>query len=157
MYVIYDNTIYYFSLCVPQDGPVISFNAQTTLKNFCIWQQSQNILDDNHHSHHDTAILITRCKKAYSVYIELVFRSSKYLVPNNIVKNKWCIEYQTLGSNVTQMPDEWKGFLKLNLNKIDTLKLGECSFFVQCHCWWLIIFAFTTGRTSADQGKSATP
>uniref|UniRef100_A0A8C5FZ01 ADAM metallopeptidase with thrombospondin type 1 motif, 9 n=1 Tax=Gouania willdenowi TaxID=441366 RepID=A0A8C5FZ01_GOUWI len=43
-----------------QDGPVISFNAQTTLKNFCIWQQSQNILDDNHHSHHDTAILITR-------------------------------------------------------------------------------------------------
>ncbi|XP_033822134.1 A disintegrin and metalloproteinase with thrombospondin motifs 9-like [Periophthalmus magnuspinnatus] len=43
-----------------QEGPVISFNAQTTLKNFCIWQQSQNILDDNHHSHHDTAILITR-------------------------------------------------------------------------------------------------
>ncbi|XP_056131168.1 A disintegrin and metalloproteinase with thrombospondin motifs 9-like isoform X2 [Lampris incognitus] len=43
-----------------QDGPVISFNAQTTLKNFCIWQQSQNILDDSHPSHHDTAILITR-------------------------------------------------------------------------------------------------
>ncbi|XP_061583837.1 A disintegrin and metalloproteinase with thrombospondin motifs 9 [Cololabis saira] len=42
------------------EGPVISFNAQTTLKNFCIWQQSQNILDDNHHAHHDTAILITR-------------------------------------------------------------------------------------------------
>uniref|UniRef100_A0A8C5BKQ3 ADAM metallopeptidase with thrombospondin type 1 motif 9 n=1 Tax=Gadus morhua TaxID=8049 RepID=A0A8C5BKQ3_GADMO len=42
------------------DGPVISFNAQTTLKNFCIWQQSQNIVDDSHHSHHDTAILITR-------------------------------------------------------------------------------------------------
>lgn len=49
-------------LFVSQDGPVISFNAQTTLKNFCIWQQSQNILDDNHHSHHDTAILITRYK-----------------------------------------------------------------------------------------------
>uniref|UniRef100_A0A8C6UNL6 ADAM metallopeptidase with thrombospondin type 1 motif, 9 n=1 Tax=Neogobius melanostomus TaxID=47308 RepID=A0A8C6UNL6_9GOBI len=43
-----------------EQGPIISFNAQTTLKNFCIWQQSQNILDDNHHSHHDTAILITR-------------------------------------------------------------------------------------------------
>uniref|UniRef100_A0A3B3BTR9 ADAM metallopeptidase with thrombospondin type 1 motif, 9 n=1 Tax=Oryzias melastigma TaxID=30732 RepID=A0A3B3BTR9_ORYME len=43
-----------------QEGPVISFNAQTTLKNFCIWQQSQNMLDDSHHSHHDTAILITR-------------------------------------------------------------------------------------------------
>ncbi|KAM9813380.1 A disintegrin and metalloproteinase with thrombospondin motifs 9 [Neosynchiropus ocellatus] len=42
------------------EGPIISFNAQTTLKNFCIWQQSQNVLDDNHHSHHDTAILITR-------------------------------------------------------------------------------------------------
>uniref|UniRef100_A0A669EEA7 ADAM metallopeptidase with thrombospondin type 1 motif, 9 n=1 Tax=Oreochromis niloticus TaxID=8128 RepID=A0A669EEA7_ORENI len=42
------------------EGPVISFNAQTTLKNFCIWQQGQNVLDDNHHSHHDTAILITR-------------------------------------------------------------------------------------------------
>uniref|UniRef100_A0A8C1KEG7 ADAM metallopeptidase with thrombospondin type 1 motif, 9 n=1 Tax=Cyprinus carpio TaxID=7962 RepID=A0A8C1KEG7_CYPCA len=42
------------------DGPTISFNAQASLKNFCIWQQSQNHLDDNHHSHHDTAILITR-------------------------------------------------------------------------------------------------
>uniref|UniRef100_H3D0N5 ADAM metallopeptidase with thrombospondin type 1 motif, 9 n=1 Tax=Tetraodon nigroviridis TaxID=99883 RepID=H3D0N5_TETNG len=42
------------------EGPVISFNAQATLKNFCLWQQSQNVLDDNHHSHHDTAILITR-------------------------------------------------------------------------------------------------
>lgn len=52
---------YYLSLCVSQEGPVISFNAQATLKNFCIWQQSQNVLDDNHHSHHDTAILITRC------------------------------------------------------------------------------------------------
>ncbi|MBN3308697.1 ATS9 metalloproteinase, partial [Amia calva] len=42
------------------EGPVISFNAQTTLKNFCIWQQTQNNPDENHHSHHDTAILITR-------------------------------------------------------------------------------------------------
>ncbi|XP_028824252.1 A disintegrin and metalloproteinase with thrombospondin motifs 9 isoform X3 [Denticeps clupeoides] len=42
------------------DGPVISFNAQTTLKNFCIWQQGQNHMDDGHHAHHDTAILITR-------------------------------------------------------------------------------------------------
>ncbi|TRZ01016.1 hypothetical protein DNTS_018527 [Danionella cerebrum] len=42
------------------DGPNISFNAQATLKNFCIWQQNQNHPDDNHHSHHDTAILITR-------------------------------------------------------------------------------------------------
>ncbi|KAJ8361216.1 hypothetical protein SKAU_G00177410 [Synaphobranchus kaupii] len=42
------------------DGPIISFNAQTTLKNFCIWQQTQNQPDENHHSHHDTAILITR-------------------------------------------------------------------------------------------------
>ncbi|XP_057217924.1 A disintegrin and metalloproteinase with thrombospondin motifs 9 [Triplophysa rosa] len=43
-----------------QDGPTISFNAQATLKNFCIWQQNQNHPDDNHHSHHDSAILITR-------------------------------------------------------------------------------------------------
>ncbi|KAL0978547.1 hypothetical protein UPYG_G00171970 [Umbra pygmaea] len=42
------------------EGPTISFNAQTTLKNFCIWQQKQNHPDENHHSHHDTAILITR-------------------------------------------------------------------------------------------------
>ncbi|KAG7478040.1 hypothetical protein MATL_G00076160 [Megalops atlanticus] len=42
------------------DGPIISFNAQTTLKNFCIWQQTQNHPDESHHSHHDTAILITR-------------------------------------------------------------------------------------------------
>ncbi|XP_041047780.1 A disintegrin and metalloproteinase with thrombospondin motifs 9-like isoform X1 [Carcharodon carcharias] len=43
-----------------QEGPSISFNAQTTLKNFCIWQQKQNNPDENHHSHHDTAVLITR-------------------------------------------------------------------------------------------------
>nr|AAH80332.1 adamts9 protein [Xenopus tropicalis] len=43
-----------------QEGPAISFNAQSTLKNFCIWQQSQNNPDDNHPSHHDTAVLITR-------------------------------------------------------------------------------------------------
>ncbi|XP_041417723.1 A disintegrin and metalloproteinase with thrombospondin motifs 9 isoform X2 [Xenopus laevis] len=43
-----------------QEGPAISFNAQSTLKNFCLWQQSQNNPDDNHPSHHDTAVLITR-------------------------------------------------------------------------------------------------
>ncbi|KAG8510115.1 A disintegrin and metalloproteinase with thrombospondin motifs 20, partial [Galemys pyrenaicus] len=43
-----------------QEGPVISFNAATTLRNFCLWQQSQNIFDDAHPSHHDTAVLITR-------------------------------------------------------------------------------------------------
>ncbi|XP_058855652.1 A disintegrin and metalloproteinase with thrombospondin motifs 9-like [Acipenser ruthenus] len=43
-----------------QEGPAISFNAQTTLKNFCIWQQTQNHLDETHHAHHDTAVLITR-------------------------------------------------------------------------------------------------
>uniref|UniRef100_A0A3Q2Y652 ADAM metallopeptidase with thrombospondin type 1 motif 9 n=1 Tax=Hippocampus comes TaxID=109280 RepID=A0A3Q2Y652_HIPCM len=42
------------------EGPLVSFNAQTTLKNFCIWQHGQNVLDDNHPSHHDTAILITQ-------------------------------------------------------------------------------------------------
>ncbi|XP_023579364.1 A disintegrin and metalloproteinase with thrombospondin motifs 20 isoform X1 [Octodon degus] len=43
-----------------QEGPVISFNAATTLHNFCLWQQTQNVLDDSHPSHHDTAVLITR-------------------------------------------------------------------------------------------------
>ncbi|XP_033619476.1 A disintegrin and metalloproteinase with thrombospondin motifs 20 isoform X4 [Fukomys damarensis] len=43
-----------------QEGPVISFNAATTLRNFCLWQQTQNVLDDSHPSHHDTAVLITR-------------------------------------------------------------------------------------------------
>ncbi|XP_053880619.1 A disintegrin and metalloproteinase with thrombospondin motifs 20 isoform X3 [Malaclemys terrapin pileata] len=43
-----------------QEGPAISFNAATTLRNFCLWQQTQNILDDAHPSHHDTAVLITR-------------------------------------------------------------------------------------------------
>uniref|UniRef100_A0AAR2IQC2 Peptidase M12B domain-containing protein n=1 Tax=Pygocentrus nattereri TaxID=42514 RepID=A0AAR2IQC2_PYGNA len=55
--------IYVVCLCCSlstQEGPVISFNAQSTLKNFCIWQQGQNHLDDNHPNHHDTAILITR-------------------------------------------------------------------------------------------------
>ena len=45
--------------CV-QEGPVVSFNAATTLRNFCLWQQTQNVLDDAHPSHHDTAVLITR-------------------------------------------------------------------------------------------------
>uniref|UniRef100_A0A8B9M7D3 Peptidase M12B domain-containing protein n=1 Tax=Accipiter nisus TaxID=211598 RepID=A0A8B9M7D3_9AVES len=43
-----------------QEGPAITFNAATTLRNFCLWQQAQNSLDDAHPSHHDTAVLITR-------------------------------------------------------------------------------------------------
>uniref|UniRef100_A0A8C5W708 ADAM metallopeptidase with thrombospondin type 1 motif 20 n=1 Tax=Leptobrachium leishanense TaxID=445787 RepID=A0A8C5W708_9ANUR len=43
-----------------QDGPVISFNAATTLHNFCVWQKSQNVPDDSHPSHYDTAVLLTR-------------------------------------------------------------------------------------------------
>nr|XP_033815546.1 A disintegrin and metalloproteinase with thrombospondin motifs 20 isoform X1 [Geotrypetes seraphini] len=43
-----------------QEGPSISFNAAATLQNFCVWQQMQNILDDTHPFHHDTAVLITR-------------------------------------------------------------------------------------------------
>nr|XP_056702477.1 A disintegrin and metalloproteinase with thrombospondin motifs 20 [Euleptes europaea] len=43
-----------------QEGPAISFNAATTLRNFCLWQQAQNVLDDTYPSHHDTAVLITR-------------------------------------------------------------------------------------------------
>ncbi|XP_062416427.1 A disintegrin and metalloproteinase with thrombospondin motifs 20, partial [Pungitius pungitius] len=43
-----------------QEGPTVSFNAATTLHNFCVWQQSQNFPDDSHPSHHDTALLITR-------------------------------------------------------------------------------------------------
>lgn len=38
----------------------MSFNAATTLHNFCVWQQGQNVQDDGHPSHHDTALLITR-------------------------------------------------------------------------------------------------
>ncbi|XP_078678214.1 A disintegrin and metalloproteinase with thrombospondin motifs 9-like isoform X2 [Branchiostoma floridae x Branchiostoma belcheri] len=43
-----------------QEGPSISANAAATLQNFCVWQQTQNVLDDTHPNHHDTAILITR-------------------------------------------------------------------------------------------------
>ncbi|KAM9311710.1 A disintegrin and metalloproteinase with thrombospondin motifs 20 [Gastrophryne carolinensis] len=43
-----------------QDGPVISINAAVTLHNFCVWQRTQNIPDDSHPSHYDTAILLTR-------------------------------------------------------------------------------------------------
>uniref|UniRef100_A0A673WCG2 ADAM metallopeptidase with thrombospondin type 1 motif 20 n=1 Tax=Salmo trutta TaxID=8032 RepID=A0A673WCG2_SALTR len=43
-----------------QDGPSINVNAATTLHNFCVWQQTQNVQDDSHPSHHDTALLITR-------------------------------------------------------------------------------------------------
>ncbi|KAG8127964.1 hypothetical protein E2320_014841, partial [Naja naja] len=43
-----------------QDGPAISYNAQTTLKNFCHWQQTQNQLSEEHPDKHDTAVLVTR-------------------------------------------------------------------------------------------------
>ncbi|XP_078504179.1 A disintegrin and metalloproteinase with thrombospondin motifs 20 [Lissotriton helveticus] len=43
-----------------EEGPAISYNAAKTLHNFCVWQQTQNIADDAHPSHHDTALLITR-------------------------------------------------------------------------------------------------
>ncbi|XP_039206103.1 A disintegrin and metalloproteinase with thrombospondin motifs 9 isoform X2 [Crotalus tigris] len=43
-----------------QDGPAISYNAQTTLKNFCQWQQTQNQLSEDHPDKHDTAVLVTR-------------------------------------------------------------------------------------------------
>ncbi|CAL8295596.1 unnamed protein product [Boreogadus saida] len=43
-----------------QEGPTVSFNAAQTLHNFCVWQQAQNVPDDSHPSHHDTALLITR-------------------------------------------------------------------------------------------------
>ncbi|XP_051706363.1 A disintegrin and metalloproteinase with thrombospondin motifs 20 isoform X2 [Oryctolagus cuniculus] len=42
------------------EGPVVSSNAGSTLQNFCSWQQTQNVLDDTHPAHHDTAVLITR-------------------------------------------------------------------------------------------------
>uniref|UniRef100_A0A671MNY0 A disintegrin and metalloproteinase with thrombospondin motifs 20-like n=1 Tax=Sinocyclocheilus anshuiensis TaxID=1608454 RepID=A0A671MNY0_9TELE len=43
-----------------QEGPNINFYATATLHNFCMWQQSHNVLDDSHPGHHDTALLITR-------------------------------------------------------------------------------------------------
>ncbi|XP_006888295.1 PREDICTED: A disintegrin and metalloproteinase with thrombospondin motifs 20-like [Elephantulus edwardii] len=43
-----------------QNGPVINSDATATLHNFCLWQRNQNVLDDAHPSHHDTALLITR-------------------------------------------------------------------------------------------------
>uniref|UniRef100_A0A8C4W7C2 ADAM metallopeptidase with thrombospondin type 1 motif 9 n=1 Tax=Gopherus evgoodei TaxID=1825980 RepID=A0A8C4W7C2_9SAUR len=42
------------------DGPSISYNAQTTLKNFCQWQHSQNHPEENNLPKHDTAVLVTR-------------------------------------------------------------------------------------------------
>ncbi|RXN17868.1 A disintegrin and metallo ase with thrombospondin motifs 20 [Labeo rohita] len=43
-----------------QEGPNVNFYATATLHNFCMWQQSHNVLDDSHPGHHDTALLITR-------------------------------------------------------------------------------------------------
>uniref|UniRef100_H2LDH7 ADAM metallopeptidase with thrombospondin type 1 motif 20 n=3 Tax=Oryzias latipes TaxID=8090 RepID=H2LDH7_ORYLA len=43
-----------------QEGPTVSFDAATTLHNFCVWQQNQNVQEDSDPSHHDTALLITR-------------------------------------------------------------------------------------------------
>ncbi|XP_072027188.1 A disintegrin and metalloproteinase with thrombospondin motifs 9-like isoform X2 [Amphiura filiformis] len=50
-----------------EDGPEISSDAPRTLRNFCIWQQSQNPAEDSHPHHFDTAVLITRqdiCRSA---------------------------------------------------------------------------------------------
>lgn len=49
-----------------QEGPTVSFNAATTLYNFCVWQQNQNVEDDSHPSHHDTALLITRYNQTHA-------------------------------------------------------------------------------------------
>nr|XP_012314472.1 A disintegrin and metalloproteinase with thrombospondin motifs 20-like [Aotus nancymaae] len=43
-----------------QEGPVINYDGGATLSKFCSWQKTQNVLDDVHPSHHDTAVLITR-------------------------------------------------------------------------------------------------
>lgn len=51
-----------------QEGPTVSFNAATTLHNFCVWQQTQNVQNDSHPSHHDTALLITRCTSFYDIF-----------------------------------------------------------------------------------------
>ncbi|KAK4814919.1 hypothetical protein QYF61_003243 [Mycteria americana] len=54
--------VIFFTFCLTVafvDGPAISYNAQTTLKNFCQWQQSQNHPEGSH-LQHDTAVLVTR-------------------------------------------------------------------------------------------------
>lgn len=43
-----------------EKGLDVSKNAAATLKSFCKWQNQQNQLDDDHHQHHDAAILFTR-------------------------------------------------------------------------------------------------
>ncbi|XP_036401287.1 A disintegrin and metalloproteinase with thrombospondin motifs 5-like isoform X1 [Megalops cyprinoides] len=43
-----------------EKGLEVSKNAAATLKSFCKWQHQQNPLDDDHHQHHDAAILFTR-------------------------------------------------------------------------------------------------
>ncbi|CAH1251169.1 ADAMTS15 [Branchiostoma lanceolatum] len=43
-----------------RDGPQVTGNAPTTLRNFCSWQHQQNTPDDAHPAHYDTAVLLTR-------------------------------------------------------------------------------------------------
>lgn len=43
-----------------EKGLDVSKNAAATLKSFCKWQNQQNPLGDDHHQHHDAAILFTR-------------------------------------------------------------------------------------------------
>lgn len=71
-----------------QEGPNVNRYAAATLHNFCVWQQSQNVLDDSHPSHHDTALLITRCVSflsfqrfpMMSVYILQTTETCPYMV-----------------------------------------------------------------------------
>jgi len=51
------NLQHYILTLMSIEGPSISFNAQTTLKNFCQWQHSRNSPGG---IQHDTAVLVTR-------------------------------------------------------------------------------------------------
>lgn len=94
-----------------QEGPVISFNAATTLHNFCLWQQTQNVLDDAHPAHHDTAVLITRCgcRSGPSLVAALLpCMLTPPPLPELFVSDTWKCSRRTC---ITKDTLKWKPFL----------------------------------------------
>lgn len=47
----------------PQEDLKVTHHADNTLRSFCKWQKSINMKGDSHPLHHDTAILLTRCRQ----------------------------------------------------------------------------------------------
>ncbi|EGW10210.1 A disintegrin and metalloproteinase with thrombospondin motifs 20 [Cricetulus griseus] len=109
------NLQHYVLTLMSIEGPVISFNAATTLRNFCLWQQTQNVLDDAHPSHHDTAVLITRFN---------VPHDDSYKCKEAGIKHQYHVMAPTL--NYHTSPWTWSACSQKHITEFLDTGHGEC-------------------------------